>query len=81
MNLSLAAMGIDADAALDANTRENVRLSFDEKVEGVIQEIVETNFDLYKRITDDPAFGAVLKDFLFEQYLQGRQAPEQLPQG
>src|SRR5204863_4445328 len=52
---------LDDDAALEAaarvNTRENVRLTFDNKVENVIQEIVETNFDLYKRITDDAAFG------------------------
>jgi len=37
---------LDADAALDAaarvNTRENVRLTFDHKVEAVIQEIVDT---------------------------------------
>ena len=48
---------LDDDAALDAaarvNTRENVRLTFDHKVEAVIQEIVDSNFDLYKRITDD----------------------------
>ena len=47
------------DAALDAaarvNTRENVRLTFNHKVEQVIQEIVDSNFDLYKRITDDQA--------------------------
>src|SRR6202049_3334772 len=38
---------LDDDAALEAaacvNTRENVRLTFDHKVENVIQEIVETN--------------------------------------
>ena len=54
------------DAALGAaarvNNRENVRLTFDHKVEEVIQEIVDSNFDLYKRITDDRAFGDVLKD-------------------
>jgi type I restriction enzyme R subunit len=48
---------LDDDAALDAaaraNTRENVRLTFDQKVEHVIQEIVDSNFDLYKRITDE----------------------------
>src|SRR5437879_3258964 len=48
---------LDDDASLDAaarmNTRENVRLTFDQKVEHVIQEIVDSNFDLYKRITDD----------------------------
>ena len=47
--------GLDASARV--NTRENVRLTFDQKVEHVIQEIVDSNFDLYKRITDDPAFG------------------------
>jgi len=31
---------------------------------------VETNFELYKRITDDAAFGEAIKSFLFEQYLQ-----------
>ena len=58
---------LDDDAALDAsarvNTRENVRLTFDHKVEDVIQEIVDSNFDLYKRITDDRAFGEALRIF------------------
>ena len=65
---------LDGDAALDAsaraNTREDVRLAFDQKVEEAIQEIVETNFELYKRITDDAAFGEAVKNFLFEQYLR-----------
>ena len=74
------------DAALDAasrvNTRENVRLTFDHKVEQVIQEIVDSNFDLYKRITDDPAFGEVIKNLLFDQYVRGhRNAEELIKQG
>lgn len=77
---------LDADAGLDAsarvNTRENVRLTFDEKVEHVIQEIVDSNFDLYKRITDDRSFGEVIKNFLFDQYLRThRQAEELIKQG
>jgi len=76
---------LDSDAALDAsarvNTRENVRLTFDHKVEDVIQEIVDSNFDLYKRITDDKTFGDALKDFLFDIYVQRhRQAEELLKQ-
>ena len=71
-----------SDAALDAaarvNTRENVRLTFNHKVEQVIQEIVDSNFDLYKRITDDRAFGDVVKDFLFDQYLRGHRSAEDL---
>ena len=73
---------LDADAALGAaarvNTRENVRLTFDHKVEDVIQEIVETNFELYKRITDDPTFGDALKNFLFDQYVRGHRNAEEL---
>ncbi len=77
---------LDADPALDAsarvNTRENVRLTFDQKVEQVIQDIVDSNFDLYKRITDDRAFGEVVKNFLFDQYLrEHRQAEELIKRG
>ena len=77
---------LDGDAALDAaarvNTRENVRLTFDHKVEQAIQEIVDSNFDLYKRITDDRSFGEVIKDLLFDQYLRGhRNAEELIKQG
>ncbi len=70
------------DAALDAaarvNTRENVRLTFDQKVEHVIQEIVDSNFDLYKRITNDRAFGEAVKNFLFDQYLRAHRSAEEL---
>ncbi len=73
---------LDEDAALDAaaraNTRENVRLTFDQKVEQVIQEIVESNFDLYKRITDDRAFGEAVKNWLFDQYLPAHRNAEEL---
>ena len=73
---------LDDDAALDAaarvNTRENVRLTFDQKVEHVIQEIVDSNFDLYKRITDDNAFGEAIKNFLFDQYLRAHRNAEEL---
>ncbi len=73
---------LDEDAALDAaarvNTRENVRLTFDQKVEHVIQEIVDSNFDLYKRITDDRTFGTAVKNFLFDQYLRAHRNAEEL---
>ena len=73
---------LDQDVGLTAsarvNTRENVRLTFDPKVEDKIQEIVETNFDLYKRITDDPDFGRTLKDFLFEDYIKRHRRAEEL---
>ena len=65
---------LEEDTALETatkvNTLENVRITFDHKVEQVIQEIVDLNFDLYKRITDDPAFGEVVKNHMFDQYLR-----------
>ena len=73
---------LDRDAGLDAsarvNTRENVRLTFDPKVDDKIQEIVETNFDLYKRITDDPDFGRAVKNFLFDDYIRRHRRAEEL---
>jgi len=85
ITLSQMMAGLDEDPALDAsarvNTRENMRLAFEQKVEDAIQGIVETNFDLYKRITDDPAFGEAIKSLLFDQYLRShRQAEELLKQ-
>ena len=66
---------LEEDAALEVAARvnpslENVRITFDHKVEQVIQEIVDQNFDLYKRITDDASFGEVIKNHLFDQYLR-----------
>jgi len=58
------------EVATTVNTKENVRIAFDYKVEQVIQEIVDQNFELYKRITDDPAFGDAIKNHLFDQYLR-----------
>jgi len=73
---------LDRDAGLDAsarvNTRENVRLAFEQKVEDAIQDIVDTNFSLYKRITDDQAFGEAIKNFLFDQYLRSHRHADEL---
>ena len=73
---------LDQDAGLGAsarvNTRENVRLTFDPKVEDKIQEIVETNFDLYKRITDDAGFGQAIKNYLFDDYMRRHRRAEEL---
>ena len=73
---------LEGDAALDAatkvNTLENIRIAFDHKVEEIIQEIVDLNFDLYKRITDDHTFGEVIKNHLFDQYLSKHRGAEDL---
>ena len=44
----------------------------------MIQEIVDSNFELYKRITDDRAFGEAIKNFLFDQYLRAHRNAEEL---
>ena len=44
----------------------------------MIQEIVDSNFELYKRITDDRAFGEAVKNFLFDQYLRAHRNAEEL---
>jgi len=70
------------EAAARVNTRENVRLTFDHKLEDVVQQIVESNFQLYKRITDDAEFGRTLADYLFDAYLRRhREAGELIRQG
>lgn len=73
---------LEDDAGLDAsarvNDREAVRLTFDPKLEDKIQDIVETHFDLYKRITDDEAFGATLKNLLFDDYMRRHRRTDEL---
>jgi type I restriction enzyme R subunit len=82
LTLSQMMASLDGDPALDAsarvNTRENLRLAFEQKVEDAIQGIVESNFDLYKRITDDPAFGEAIKTLLFDQYMRSHRQAEEL---
>ena len=56
-------------AAARANPPENERLSFDFKVNDAIEDIIDRNFKLYKRITEDENFGQALKDALFREYL------------
>lgn len=48
---------------------ERVRLSFDIKVNDAIEDIIDRNFKLYKRITEDENFGEALEDALFREYL------------
>ncbi|MEE8526765.1 MAG: RNA-binding domain-containing protein [Thermoanaerobaculia bacterium] len=61
-----------------ANTRENAELTFKQKVEDLFQDVADTNFRLYKRITDDPSFGAFLTERLFDNYLRRHREAEGL---
>jgi len=56
------------EASIRANTAENARLTFDHVVGDLLQDMVDTNFELYKRVTDDERFGTFFRDRLFERY-------------
>ena len=50
------------------NPAENARLAFDHKVSDHLQDMVDTNFQFYKRVTDDKDFSQYLLDRLFERF-------------
>ena len=50
---------------------DSARLSFEQFVERELQGIVDTNFQFYKRVTDDAAFGRNFLNWLFERYRKG----------
>ena len=56
------------EASVRANTPDNARLTFDHVMSDRLQDMVETNFDFYKRVTDDERFGKFFGDWLFDQY-------------
>jgi len=62
-------------ASLRANVPENARLTFDHVVSDRLQDMVETNFEFYKRVTDDPSFAKFFLDWLFERLLNTTKAP------
>jgi len=55
-------------ASVQVNTPENARLTFNHVAEDKLQDMIDTNFQFYKQITDDPQFAKHLFDFLFERY-------------
>lgn len=59
------------EASLRANTPANARLTFDHRAGDHLQDMAETNFEFYKRVTDDERFGKFFLDWLFEQYRDG----------
>ncbi len=49
------------------NTRDHVRLLFESLFPGVLQTMIESNFDLYKRINDEADFRKIVIAMLFEE--------------
>ncbi|MPZ67988.1 MAG: DEAD/DEAH box helicase [Actinobacteria bacterium] len=66
------------EASIRANTPENARLTFDHVIEDLLQDMVDKNFELYKRVTDDERFGDFFKDELYKRY---RKQVESSPPG
>ena len=56
------------------NSRENVRLLHDVLFNAVLQTMIESNFDLFKRINDDNEFGRVIRERIFAQVYNEIQA-------
>lgn len=50
-----------------------MKLTFEHKVKDHFQDMAASNFGLYKRVTDDRAFGKALLEFLFEGFWRGRE--------
>lgn len=65
-----------ADPALEAsvrvNPRDHVRLTFQRKFHDIFQDIVDSNFKLYKNYTNNPSFGEALLESVFNSYLRER---------
>jgi len=54
--------------SLRVNVRENARLTFDHVVNDRLQDMVDTNFKFYKRVTDDQDFSKYFLDWLFDRF-------------
>ncbi len=57
-------------ASVRVNPPENARLTFDHVVSDRLQDMVETNFKFYKRVTDDHQFARYFLDWLFNRFLE-----------
>jgi type I restriction enzyme, R subunit len=49
------------------NIRDHVRLLFESLFPGILQTMIESNFDLYKRINDEADFRKIVIAMLFEE--------------
>ena len=62
------------NASMRANPPEKVRLTFDEKAKDLLQDLVDSNFHFYKKVTDDERLGKYFLDALFSRFM-ARSAP------
>lgn len=54
-------------ASAKGNSRESVRLLHDALFDAVLQTMIDSNFDMFKRINDNEEFGKLVREKIFEQ--------------
>lgn len=57
-------------ASATANTRENVQLLHDSLFTDVLNQMINSNFEMFKRINDNEEFGKLVKEKIFDQVYQ-----------
>jgi type I restriction enzyme, R subunit len=62
------------NASMRANPPEKVRLTFDQKAKDMLQDLIDSHFRFYKKVTDDEKMGKYFLDALFSRYM-ARSAP------
>jgi len=68
-------------AAVRANPPESARLAFDHVATDRLQDMLDSNFKFYKRITDDKDFGRFFYDWLFDRFrdtLKGKEGEKEV---
>ena len=56
-------------ASMKANPPDKVRLTFDQKAKDLLQDLIDSNFRFYKKVTDDEPVGKYFLEALFARYL------------
>lgn len=56
--------------SLAVNPADTVKITFENLVSDTLQEMMDANFTLYQRVTDDEAFGRFFVQALFERFLR-----------
>jgi type I restriction enzyme R subunit len=57
-------------ASARVNTRENVQLFHDALFDAVLQTMIDSNFEMFKRINDNEEFGRLVREKIFGQVYQ-----------
>jgi len=56
----------DLEASAKTNPSESVRLLHDALFDAILQTMIESNFEMFKRINDDESFGRAVREKVFE---------------